>query len=305
MSDNYLYHLLLKYVYFEGYADSYEEAEYLLEELTDDEFEEILNEVRRKVKIYEANRYEKTYEKKYKEWEENSASKNYRASKDIAMRKSRERRSNFMFGATHPNAKRETPWAKPGSHAHDENLNRQRRAAHASSRRRKKPRAGTSHDERRYNLPTEGEFQRIQRQRREGIPTNISARKAALLRKGEKRRELRTNAVRAISRALGGGYVSEEFKDLTPSKEKRVKERMGQLYRDVQLHSARMQELNKKPFGRFRPKIKNEKKDIISSAKNKRRLIQNASDAVIRTSTSRSARLQKRMEDLKKLLDNQ
>lgn len=32
------YHQLLKYVYFEGYANSYEEAEYLLEQLSDEEF---------------------------------------------------------------------------------------------------------------------------------------------------------------------------------------------------------------------------------------------------------------------------
>lgn len=38
---NYNYHQLLKYVYFEGYADSYEEAESLLEHLTDEEFSQL------------------------------------------------------------------------------------------------------------------------------------------------------------------------------------------------------------------------------------------------------------------------
>ena len=37
--------MLLKYLYMEGYADSYEEAEYLLEELTDEEFEELCENV--------------------------------------------------------------------------------------------------------------------------------------------------------------------------------------------------------------------------------------------------------------------
>jgi hypothetical protein len=37
------YNRLLKFVYFEGYADSYEDAEYLLGELDDDEFEELLD----------------------------------------------------------------------------------------------------------------------------------------------------------------------------------------------------------------------------------------------------------------------
>lgn len=40
---NYEYNKLLKFLYFEGYADSYEEAEYLLEDLDDDEFEELLD----------------------------------------------------------------------------------------------------------------------------------------------------------------------------------------------------------------------------------------------------------------------
>lgn len=38
---NYNYHQLLKYVYFEGYANSYEEAESLLEQLTDEEFSQL------------------------------------------------------------------------------------------------------------------------------------------------------------------------------------------------------------------------------------------------------------------------
>lgn len=36
------YNQLLKFLYFEGYADSYEEAEYILEEMTDEEFEELI-----------------------------------------------------------------------------------------------------------------------------------------------------------------------------------------------------------------------------------------------------------------------
>lgn len=45
---SYNYHQLLEYVYFEGYANSYEEAEYLLNQLNDEEYEE-LNESRRKL----------------------------------------------------------------------------------------------------------------------------------------------------------------------------------------------------------------------------------------------------------------
>ncbi len=39
---NYEYHQFLKFLYFEGYADSYEEAEYLLEELNDEELESLI-----------------------------------------------------------------------------------------------------------------------------------------------------------------------------------------------------------------------------------------------------------------------
>ncbi len=41
---SYEYNQLLKFLYFEGYADSYEEAEYILEDMSDEEFED-LNEV--------------------------------------------------------------------------------------------------------------------------------------------------------------------------------------------------------------------------------------------------------------------
>jgi hypothetical protein len=39
---SYEYNQLLKFLYFEGYADSYEEAEYILEDMSDEEFEELL-----------------------------------------------------------------------------------------------------------------------------------------------------------------------------------------------------------------------------------------------------------------------
>jgi hypothetical protein len=38
---NYEYHQLLKFLYFEGYANSYKEAEYILEDMSDEEFEEL------------------------------------------------------------------------------------------------------------------------------------------------------------------------------------------------------------------------------------------------------------------------
>lgn len=105
-----------------------------------------------------------------------------------------------------------------------------------------------------------------------------------------------------------GGYrhfvrkVDEEFKDLSPEKEERVKNRMGELFRDVQVQDVRMKELRNKPFGKYRPKVKKEKEAILKSMKKKQKLVQNASDALIRTSAGRSAKLLKRKEELKQKL---
>ena len=96
--------------------------------------------------------------------------------------------------------------------------------------------------------------------------------------------------------------VFEEFKDLTPEKEERVKNRVGEIVRDLQVQSARMKELNKKPFGKYRPKVKKEKEAIVKSAKKKQKLVQNASDALIRTSVGGEAKGRKRAEDIKQQL---
>lgn len=46
---SYEYHQLLQYLYFEGYADSYEEAEYITEQLTDEEFDDLTEARRRRL----------------------------------------------------------------------------------------------------------------------------------------------------------------------------------------------------------------------------------------------------------------
>ena len=91
----------------------------------------------------------------------------------------------------------------------------------------------------------------------------------------------------------------EEYKDLTPEKEERVKNRVGELARDIQVSGERMKELRAKPFAKHRRGIQKQAAEIIKNAKKKQNLVQNASDALIRTSTSRSAKIQKRIEDLK------
>jgi hypothetical protein len=93
--------------------------------------------------------------------------------------------------------------------------------------------------------------------------------------------------------------LEEEFKDLTPEKEKRVQNRVGELARDVQLGAARAKELKNKPFARHRPGVQKRAAEIIKSVKKKQKLVQNASDALIRASVNRSAKIQKEIEDLK------
>ena len=93
--------------------------------------------------------------------------------------------------------------------------------------------------------------------------------------------------------------LEEEFKDLTPEREKRVQNRVGELERDVRLGAARVKELKNKPFARHRPGVQNQAAEIIKDVKKKHQLIQNARDALISTSTSRSAKIQKEIEDRK------
>jgi hypothetical protein len=93
--------------------------------------------------------------------------------------------------------------------------------------------------------------------------------------------------------------MDEGFKPLTPEKEERVKKRVGELARDVQLSAARMKELRNKPFARHRPGIRRQAAEIINNAKKKQQLVRNASDALIDASVTRSAKIQKEIEDRK------
>lgn len=102
------------------------------------------------------------------------------------------------------------------------------------------------------------------------------------------------------AKAKGEGTFAEAYKDLTPEKEERVKERVGELARGVQVKAARVKELRKKPFVKFRPKVKSEIQANIKSAKKDAKLVRNASDALIRTSVDRSAKIQKQIEDSKR-----
>lgn len=145
------------------------------------------------------------------------------SSKTTAMRKSSERRGRFSSGDTHQNAERENiTWTRPGTRGYDDSLNRQRKSAHLSGRGRTKPQAGTSSEQRKTDaiwqsrFPEDrpkGKYEKLQDKKRKGQPTGIEAQKQGIIRKGERRRELRSQAVNAIRRAVGGGYVSEAMVD--------------------------------------------------------------------------------------------
>ena len=136
------------------------------------------------------------------------------SSKTTAMRKASSRRGRFSSGETHQGSERENiTWARPGTRPYADSLDRQRKSAHRNERGRKKPQAGSSPEDRKWaefsGDEPEGKYQKLQKQKKEGQRTNIEAQKQGLIRKGERRRELRTQAVNAIRRAVGGGYVNE------------------------------------------------------------------------------------------------
>lgn len=136
------------------------------------------------------------------------------SSKTTAMRKASSRRGRFSSGETHQDSERENvTWAKPGTRPHADSLDRQRKSAHRSERGKKKSRAGSSPEDRKWSEfagdEPKGKYEKLQKAKKSGQRTNIEAQKQGLVRKGEKRRELRTQAVNAIRKAVGGGYVNE------------------------------------------------------------------------------------------------
>lgn len=93
--------------------------------------------------------------------------------------------------------------------------------------------------------------------------------------------------------------VYEGFVPLTPDKEKRVQNRVGELFRDIQVSAENVKSLRKKPFAKFRPKVKEKMASNISTAKKKQKLVQNASDALIRSSIDREATIKSKINKIK------
>lgn len=96
------------------------------------------------------------------------------------------------------------------------------------------------------------------------------------------------------------GIYAEGFKELDDHKAELVSGRHAQLASDILKNRDEVKRLSKKPFAKYRPDIKKRMRDIVSQAKHKHKLAQNASDALIKTSASKSAKIAKKIEDIKK-----
>ena len=173
----------------EGFAVDYDGAVCILESMSDEWIDCILD---------EGNREER-------EWERKGMS-----SKDQAMAKARVRRHRFDTGTTHKNVGRENiTWARPGTSGYSASIDRQRKDAHRMARRRKKNRPGTSPEDRKWadfaGDKPKGKYEKLQKSPSKS--SQVSAQKNALIRRGERRRGLRTQAVNALRRTLGGGVV--------------------------------------------------------------------------------------------------
>lgn len=314
MSSNFEYHQLLEYLYFNDYADSYENAEHLIQQLSDEEYQDL---------------YENTGLGGNKR--AHGARVDQRVTDD-ELAKIRADAKRPRPSASRPDDSREAMRAR--FKAEDEKPQKIEEPTTVPSRgvggnepvlRRRKPNG-----------------HRI----RGGSPEYIATKKARSLAGGGPETKARQKKIRAalkkskkwgtpearneayvLEHLISEGYaedynsavaicesmsdewfesiLSEDFKDLTPDKEKRVKNRVGELARDIQVSGARMKDLNKKPFGKYRPKVKAEKESILKSARKKHKHVKNASDALVRTSISREAGIVKKMYDLKKRMDDE
>jgi len=232
---NYEYNKLLKFLYFEGYADSYEDAEYLLEDLNDDELEELLD-------VYEG--------------------------RDLSSQTTKIR-PGAIAGGKDSVFKGLGPGTLPDPNSEEEKAKSERR----------KQRGKISFEVREDFI--------LEYLINEGYTDNYDSAIAIY---------------ESMSDEWMDSIINEEFRDLTPEKKARVKDRVGELARGIEINAARMKELENKPFGKFRPKVNQEKEAIRSSVRKKAKLVGNASDALIRTSVSREAKGRKRAEDLKQQL---
>lgn len=275
---SYEYHQILQFLYFEGYVDSYESAEYLLESLDDDEFEELICEAevdnRKRLsadqkKIIRNRRL--SPEQRLPVRGETPADTEGRLTQTRQNQTARDRGGRGVRGSQLPKYKKHSEY---GGVTFQSDFYPEKVKA-----RLEKLRAKSAKNNIRSFREEVVEYLFV-----EGYAETIES--AELI-------------AESISEEWARQILDEEYKDLTPEKEEKVKNRVGELARDIQVQGERMKDLKKKPFGKYRPKVKKEKEAIVKSARKKQKLVQNASDALIRTSISRSASIQKRIQDLK------
>lgn len=326
MSSNYEYHQLLEYLYFNDYADSYENAEHLIQQLSDEEYQDLYENVSggRAKRAKHGNIDQSVSDKEADEVR--APGREQRAEKEAARKKQELKDTLGSRGAS--------LMASRGADSDSVPM--------ASSKRRSEPTGGGVSG----NTPVLRRRKPNGHATRGSSPEHIATQKARDLAGGGPETKARQKKIRAalkkskkwgtpearneayvLEHLISEGYaddyncavaicesmsdewfesiLSEEFKDLTPDKEKRVKNRVGELARDIQVSGARMKELNKKPFGKYRPKVKAEKESILKSARKKHKHVTNASDALTRTSVSREAGIVKKMYDLKKRMDDE
>ena len=300
------YHKLLKFLYFEGYADSYEDAEYLLEELNDDEFEELLD-------LYEARDL---------------------GSQPINVR------SGTVAGGAGSVFKGVGPGVVPDPNSPEEQQKAKRRKdrgklnfevredldiqniivsylmkeGYTESINSALEIYESMSDEWMYDILEafkDTDYKEYYKNNHiyphdDGGERDYAEYNDYINSRCDHRDE--HNARREVKKEKGAkvrdwtNEVNEKFRDLKPEQEQRVKERVGELERTIQLHGARVKELDQKPFAKVRPGIRSQRKEIKNSAEKDAKLVDRASDALIRTSVSRSAKTQKRIEDMKKQL---
>jgi hypothetical protein len=190
------YELVIDYLLDEGLVDNEKSALNILESMSDEWLDVII----------EASRIDRYRERKFRQSERELP--RYNASKDIARSKSQRRDSAFLDRDTHPDEEPRTSTDYRGRIKTDQ-LRSQRQRAHQGERNRGKKRPGTTPEERKWEKfsPNKPKNVALQDRKREGYPTDIAARKNALIRKGERRRSLRQQAINSIRRSLGGGYT--------------------------------------------------------------------------------------------------
>ena len=283
---SYEYHQILQFLYFEGYADSYESAEYLFEQLTEEEYGDLCERATRPTRLPKSRERDIGHD----DWKDPDPD-----SRDWGERPEGAKKLRRRLTATVGTQRRQDIETGVRKEAHSFPLNRRERKSVENIG--KMNRGDYSNVPNEDSTPTRTKSA-SKRKRKTDLSKVIIAQ--YLYYEGYvETPESGSAMAESISEQWANQILDEEYKDLTPEKEEKVKNRVGELARDIQVQGERIKDLNKKPFGKYRPKVKQEKGAILKSARKKQKLVQNASDALIRTSTSRSASIQKRIQDLK------